>query len=117
MNSARIALLMYIWVRNVMVFMYFTYSLATIHASAFAYQNALGGRTSFLSRFPLIKEDNMPRAKLMKSTVDDLLEPYLEYMGLVAPEIGPQMAFLKKFSRFLLPIFHDFHVLHVEIYL
>jgi len=82
-------------------------SLATIHASAFAYQNALGGRTSFLSRFPLIKEDNMPRAKLMKSTVDDLLEPYLEYMGLVAPEIGPQMAFLKKFSRFLLPIFHD----------
>ena len=49
----------------------------------------------------------MPRAKLMKDTVDELLEPYLEYMGLVAPEIGPQMAFLKKFSRFLLPIFHD----------
>ena len=92
---------------GVFVLMYFAYSLATIHASAFAYQNALGGRTSFLSRFPLIKEDNMPRAKLMKSTVDDLLEPYLEYMGLVAPEIGPQMAFLKKFSRFLLPIFHD----------
>ena len=49
----------------------------------------------------------MPRAKLMKSTVDELLEPYLEYLGLTAPEIGPQIAFLKKFSWFLLGIFHD----------
>ena len=39
------------------------FSLATIHATAFGYQTAMGGKMPFLSRFPLIKEDNMPRAK------------------------------------------------------
>merc|ERR1712061_573520 len=34
-------------------------ALATVHATAYAYQTALGGRLSFLSRFPLIKEDKM----------------------------------------------------------
>jgi hypothetical protein len=43
-----------------------TSSLASVHAAAYAYQTALGGALSFLSRFPLIKEDNMPKAKLMK---------------------------------------------------
>ncbi len=83
------------------------YSLAIVHATAYAYQTALGGRLSFLSRFPLIKEDNMPKAKLMKERVEEMLEPYLEYMGKVAPDIGPHIAFLKKFSRFLLGIFHN----------
>ena len=81
--------------------------MASVHATAFAYQTALGGRLSFLTRFPLIKEDNMPKAKLMKDNVEDHLEAYLDYMGLVAPDIGPQAAFLKKFHRFLLGIFHD----------
>ena len=49
----------------------------------------------------------MPRAKLMKDMVEELIEPYIEYLSLTAPEIGPQIAFLKKFSRFLLGIFHD----------
>ena len=42
------------------------FSLATIHATAYAYQTALGGRAQFLSRFPLIKEDIMPKAKQMR---------------------------------------------------
>ena len=39
--------------------------------------------------------------------MDDLLEPYLEYLGLVAPDIKPQIAFLKKFHKFMLGVFHD----------
>ena len=42
-------------------FFHFIYSLAVIHATGLAYQTALGGRLSFLTRFPLIKEENMPK--------------------------------------------------------
>ena len=49
----------------------------------------------------------MPKAKLMKDRVEEMLEPYLEYMGKVAPDIAPQIAFLKKFKNFLLGIFHN----------
>ena len=40
---------------------HFIYSLAVIHATGLAYQTALGGKLSFLTRFPLIKEENMPK--------------------------------------------------------
>jgi hypothetical protein len=43
----------------------------------------------------------------LQPSADELLEPYLEYMGLVAPDIAPQIAFLKKFHPFLLGVFHD----------
>jgi len=81
--------------------------LAVIHATGLAYQTALGGRLSFLTRFPLIKEENMPKAKKIKDNLEDMIEPYLEYMGKVAPDIAPQIAFLKKFHKFLLGIFHN----------
>ena len=35
------------------------------------------------------------------------LKTILEYMGKVAPDIAPQIAFLKKFHKFLLGIFHN----------
>lgn len=82
-------------------------SLATVHAAAYAYQTALGGKASFLSRFPLVNEDNLPKARLIKDHVDSLLEPYLAYLGLVAPDIAPQIGFLKKFHKFILGVFHD----------
>ena len=44
-------------------------SLATVHASAFAYQKALGGMEKFLDRFPLIKEDALPKVSLIKVQV------------------------------------------------
>ena len=31
----------------------------------------------------------------------------MEYLGKVAPDIAPQIDFLKKFHKFLLGIFHD----------
>ena len=43
----------------------------------------------------------------MKPIVDEYLEPYLEYPGIVAPDIAPQIGFLKKFHKFLLGVFHD----------
>ena len=42
-----------------------------------------------------------------KPIVDEYLEAYLEYLGKVAPDIAPQIDFLKKFHKFLLGIFHD----------
>ena len=41
-------------------------SLATVHGTAYALQHDLGGKSAFLSKFPLLTEDNMPRTKLMK---------------------------------------------------
>ena len=49
----------------------------------------------------------MPKAKKIKDNFEDMIEPYLEYMGRVAPDIAPQIAFMKKFHKFLLGIFHD----------
>ena len=49
----------------------------------------------------------MPKAKKIKDNLEDMIEPYLEYMGKVAPDIAPQIAFLKKFHKFLLGIFHN----------
>ena len=49
----------------------------------------------------------MPKAKLMQDNSEEMILPYLEYMGKVAPDIGPQIAFLKKFQNFLLGIFHN----------
>ena len=50
---------------------------------------------------------NIPKAKKIKDNLEDMIEPYLEYMGKVAPDIAPQIAFLKKFHKFLLGIFHN----------
>ena len=41
-------------------------SLATVHATAYAYQHELGGKAAFLSKFPFLTEDNMPRSKRIK---------------------------------------------------
>ena len=44
-------------------------SLAVVHATAFAYQHRLGGKDAFLERYPLIKEDSLPKVSLMKVRV------------------------------------------------
>ena len=41
-------------------------SLATVHGTAYAFQHELGGKSAFLSKFPILTEDNMPRSKLLK---------------------------------------------------
>lgn len=41
-------------------------ALATVHASAFAYQHAVCGRAAFLERQTLIKEDCLPKYSLFK---------------------------------------------------
>jgi hypothetical protein len=41
-------------------------SLATIHGTAYAFQHELGGKSAFLSKFPILTEDNMPRSKRLK---------------------------------------------------
>ena len=41
-------------------------SLATVHGTAYALQHELGGKSAFLSKFPLLTEDNMPRTKFLK---------------------------------------------------
>ena len=42
-----------------------------------------------------------------RPVVDQYLEAYLEYLSKVAPDIEPQLSFLKKFHKFLLGVFHD----------
>ena len=41
-------------------------SLAVVHATAYAYQHRLGGKEAFLERYPLIKEDNLPKISEIK---------------------------------------------------
>ena len=44
---------------------------------------------------------------IYRPVVDQYLEAYLEYLSKVAPDIEPQLSFLKKFHKFLLGVFHD----------
>ena len=42
-------------------------SLATVHATAYGYQESCGGRKAFLERYPIIKEQNrLPKFSEMK---------------------------------------------------
>ena len=42
-------------------------ALATVHATAYGYQEACGGRKAFLERYPLIKDQNrLPKFSQMK---------------------------------------------------
>ena len=44
---------------------------------------------------------------ILQDTVNTLLAPYLAYMSKVQPDIAPQLGFLTKFHKFLLPIFAE----------
>jgi len=82
-------------------------SLANIHGITFSFMKSLGGKEELMKEFPTIKEQVLPRSKLIKDKIMQLSMPYLMYLARTQPDIAQQAMVLAKFSKFLFRVYKD----------
>ena len=74
-------------------------ALASVHGTTLSWMKSLGGKEALLGQYGTIKEHHLPRSKVVRSTVEEAMFPFLMYMTRLQPDIAQQLMVLIKSRR------------------
>jgi len=82
-------------------------SLANVHGITFSFMKSLGGKEQLMAEFPTIREQVLPKSKIIRNQINDLVLPFLMYVARTQPDIAQQAMVLAKFHKFLFRVFKE----------